>query len=194
MEKIFEKITAYDFLNSFIPGAIYVVLADRITRFSILSDDIFTNTVTIFFAGLVIGRIGSLIIEPLFRHIRINGKPFLNYSSYSDYVEAEKIDDTGIIRNLSTINNMYRSISTAMMCLLFTILVSDLWDVFLLDKLSWIILGTVFVLLVIFLFSYKKQTKYIKSRVDKTLQLRDKDISKDLKDDGALDIKEQLRK
>ena len=175
IEKIIEKITTYEILNSIIPGAIYVVLVDRLTRFSFQGENIFKIIVICYFVGLVIGRIGSLLVEPILCHKTKKGKSIAHFVPYNDYVEAEKIDDSGHIKELSTINNMYRNLITTMLALFITYIISKIWDCVIVNYLTWIIPVAIVLLIILFIFSYRKQTGYINKRVNKVLNDEHKD-------------------
>jgi hypothetical protein len=109
----------------------------------------------------VISRIGSLILEPFLKWVR-----FVKFADYSDFVVACKEDPK--IDVLSETNNMYRSLCSLLMVLVLT------W------AYSWFELGwpwirnwdlpvSVLLLLAIFMFSYRKQTRYITKRVNANL-------------------------
>lgn len=87
-EKIIEQLSAYEILNNIIPGAIFVVLADRMTMFSFQTDNVVADRVIFYLAGLIIGRVGSLVIEKFLNWIR-----FVIFAPYPDYVKAEKKDN-----------------------------------------------------------------------------------------------------
>lgn len=113
-----------------------------------------------YFLGLICGRIGSLIIEPVLKKIG-----FVKFSQYSKFVEASKKDQK--LELLSEVNNMYRTFCA----MLFTFCVVKLYDNLSFDYpilITLIPYLSFFVLIVIFLYSYKKQTAFIKSRVETT--------------------------
>ncbi len=106
----------------------------------------------------MVSRIGSIFIEPVLKFIK-----FLKFADYKRFVNASKADTR--IDTLSEVNNMYRTI-----CSLFLILIAIKGFEWLSTK--WLFLAeskiealTVFLLL-LFLFSYRKQTNYITKRID----------------------------
>lgn len=113
LEKILDRISNYDFLNCIIPGAVYVAFAERITSFHFLSGHPFRDFILIYFCGVVLGRISSLIVEKVLKKTKV-----IKFAPYADFIDAEKEDKA--IRNLSIINNMYRSFVSVLLCLLVT--------------------------------------------------------------------------
>jgi hypothetical protein len=106
---------------------------------------------------MVISRIGSLVVEPgLIR------SKFVKYADYSHYLAAVK-DDSKLEILLET-NNSYRSVLSLLLCVgltaTWTTITSDYPELH--DYSKHIITALLFG---IFLFSYRKQTKYIAARV-----------------------------
>lgn len=165
---IIEKISVYEIVNNVIPGSIYIVMMESLTRFRILTGSLFFDVVLIYFAGLVISRIGSLFLEPLFRWEYKKGKAFLVFAPYGDYLKAEMIDKSGRVRYLSMVNNMFRCLTATVFCILLTVIYNFMqpklysWGI---NNNSLTVIGSVFLVL-LFAFSYKKQTEYVKKRVE----------------------------
>ena len=107
--------------------------------------------------GLIISRIGSLILEPLLKRIK-----FVRFADYEDYVEAVKLDSK--IDIFSEQNNMYRTLCSLSIVLVFLKIFDELKHLCpLSDDANGIMILAV--LLVTFLFSYRKQTQYVVKRV-----------------------------
>lgn len=157
MDKILEKLSSYNIFNYLFPGAVFCVIADRYFTIPLLQDSIIEGLFLYYFVGLVISRFGSIAIEPLLMRLRI-----IQYSDYSDFVKASKADPK--IEILSESNNMYRSLlsAVALLCLIIVTnkLVIDHPDFG--DCVKYALLPA---LIVLFGFSYKKQTDYISKRV-----------------------------
>lgn len=157
MENIINKISSYNLFNYLLPGILFVVITKYFTQYSFIQNDVIIGAFVYYFIGLVISRIGSLVIEPMFKKIK-----FLKFTDYKDFVSASKIDSK--IDILSEANNTYRTL-----CSLFLLLL--LFRIYQLinDKFQWlnyynpyILLGLLFIM---FLFAYRKQTKYITKRI-----------------------------
>lgn len=177
MEKIVEifaeKITSYNIFNNLFPGIIFCFALNQTTIFNIRTDSILQNVFIYYFVGMVISRIGSLFIEKILKNIKIknkktkNNESFLAFANHSDYIQASKKDET--IKVLSETNNTYRTL----IALFFSLVIVKIYEMFLHDFLlkvidkNIIIIFLFVLLLVMFLFSYRKQTAYISRRVEK---------------------------
>ena len=170
--KILDNISVYEVVNNIVPGSIYVVLVKYLTCFNILSGhDFYENVVLIYFIGLIISRIGSLIVESVLRYESKWWKAFLKFAPYSDYLQAEKLDETGRIRYLSMVNNMYCCMTSTAICVFLTLLFSYVWP-FVSAKngvINFMMIAGCILLILLFAFSYRKQTNYVRSRVEKIL-------------------------
>lgn len=158
MKELLDKLSSYNVFNYLLPGIIFSVIVTRFTEMRLLQFNIVIGVFVYYFIGLIISRIGSLLIEPLLKKTR-----FIKFSKYSDYVEAS--DKDKLIGILSESNNMYRTFIAMFLLIIFVkvyYLLSKSWS-YLVDWGDWIL---VFSLLIMFVFSYWKQTKYIKSRVE----------------------------
>jgi magnesium-transporting ATPase (P-type) len=157
MNDLLGKISSYNLFNYLLPGVILGVLASDVIRYPIAQRDIITAAFLYYFVGLVISRFGSLVIEPL-----LKGLAFVEFADYKDFVVASKKDTQ--IEILSEANNTYRTF-----CSLFSLLL--LLKLYLRIEGRFPVLkewdGTILaaLLLVMFLFSYRKQTSYITKRV-----------------------------
>lgn len=163
MKEIVEKISSYNLFNNLLPGVIYVGIIERVTTLSLIDENLFVSAFLCYFIGMIIGRVGSLLIEPLL--IKIG---FLRFKDYSDFIEASKKDEK--IDVLSEQNNTYRTLVTMTIFVMLTVPYDIVrnsfeqlksWDI-------WIITGGI---LILFVFSYRKQTKYIFKRVEKNIEV-----------------------
>ena len=160
MKDLIDKLSSYNIFNYFFPGILFVGLSEKITSSSLVQENLMIGLFLYYFIGLIISRIGSLILEPLLKLTK-----FVQFAEYKDYVTASKLDSK--IDLLSEQNNMYRTLcSLFIMLILFKIFdsIKDIlpWGD---DTSSFIFLIGV---LVMFLFSYQKQTKYIVERIKNT--------------------------
>jgi len=163
MKEILEKITTYNLFNYLFPGVLFAVALDELTSYSIHQENIVVGAFVYYFAGLVVSRFGSLIVEPFLKKIG-----FLKFVPYKDFVAASKADPK--IEILSEANNMYRTF-TALFVLLGILKIYELISINLLIPNEWSLFFLIVLLLVMFIFSYKKQTRYISERVNKTKQI-----------------------
>ena len=157
MKDILDKITSYNLFNYLLPGVLFVIIFEQFTSYSLVQENLVMGAFMYYFVGLVISRVGSLIIEPV-----LKGISFLKFSEYSDFVSASKSDS--VIGALSEANNMYRTFIAMLVLLLLLKAYEPLALKFpILNEQSSLIL--VILLLVMFLFSYRKQTGYITKRI-----------------------------
>lgn len=158
MKELLDKISSYNLFNYLLPGIIFAVVASRISRYSLVQEDLLLALFLYYFIGLVISRFGSLVVEPFLRRTG-----FVKFADYGDFVSACRKDEK--IELLSEVNNSYRTL-----CSLFVLLgVLKLWELLAikypaLQDLSMVVLAVL--LFAMFLFSYRKQVKYIRKRVE----------------------------
>jgi hypothetical protein len=157
MEKLLDKISSYNLFNYLLPGVLFVVILNKFTVYSFVLNDFIVDAFICYFIGLVISRFGSLVIEPTLKKIR-----FLKFAKYVDFVTASKKDPK--IEILSEGNNTFRTLS-AMFVLLVLLKVYE-WIEFSFPALKeWNPHILIVLLLVVFLFAYRKQTQYITARI-----------------------------
>lgn len=164
LKVIIEKLSQYNFLTNILPGTILSVVLTYWVGYNLLEvDDWYLQGIIFYFVGLVNNRFGSLVVEPLSKKCKI-----VKFAKYTDYLKAEKKDD--MIRTLNTENNVFRSCASLCMLAIIAQLLS------LLEKnWNWLhnlpnehkTICILAAILVLFGFSYRKQTSYIKKRVDK---------------------------
>lgn len=157
MKDILSKLSSYNLFNYLFPGILFVIVASKVTHYSLIQQDVVIGVFLYYFIGLVVSRFGSLVIEPILRKTS-----FLRFADYEDFVAALKKDEK--LELLSEVNNTYRTL-----CSLFTLLLLlKLYEV-IETKLpflaEWNVLVLLVLLLVTFLLSYRKQTGYIIKRI-----------------------------
>lgn len=173
MDTVFDKLTewisAYEIMNHIVPGGVYIILADRLTSFSFLTEHILANIILFYFAGVILGRIGSLIIEGGMEKVQHEKCWFyIHKAPYKDFIQAENKDSARKLHQLLMVKNMYRTLAATAFSLFLTVLYD--WGLSLLSagnlfrRIS--ILLTCLILLFLFLFSFRKQTRYIRLRVE----------------------------
>lgn len=179
MESLINKISEYEVLNNFFPGIIFCYLVNRFTPFNISSGNEFVNLFVYYFVGLIIGRLGSIILEPIFYHgdqptnedfekiiageeYKPKNKPLVLRTPGKYYYAAEKTDKT--IPTLNSKNNMYRSFIALFICFLLVKVYSiTLYRYCKVSNLVLLLAGSA-ALVILFIFSFKKQTDYIMKR------------------------------
>lgn len=161
MKDIFDKISSYNFFNYLFPGVVFALIVENILEYKLVQTDIITGFFVYYFIGLIISRFGSLIIEPTLKKIN-----FLKFSNYEDFVNSSRKDEK--IELLSEVNNTYRTLVSMLVIILCMIIIEFITRKFpFLKDLDPIIL--IIILLIMFLYSYKKQTNYITKRINAIL-------------------------
>ena len=157
MNELLSKLSSYNLFNYLFPGIIFAFVADRVTGYHIVQQNLVYGLFLYYFIGLVVSRFGSLIIEPI-----LKGLKFLRFAEYKDFVAACKKDDK--LEVLLEVNNTYRTLCSLSLLLpllrLYELLENSV--PFLKVWRGILILVALFFL---FLFSFKKQTGYIVKRI-----------------------------
>jgi hypothetical protein len=165
---IIHKMSTYNIFNYLFSGTIFVVLINYLDNINlyIYSPVVYINIINLFiiyFIGLTISRIGSLIVEPFYK------KCIIKFDNYSNFIKVEKIDKK--LNILSEQNNIYRTFTSLFLILIVFHFIKkcDLNICILLKKYYKEIL--IIFLFILYSRSYYKQTKYIKDRIK--YQLKD---------------------
>ena len=165
MKDLLDKLSSYNIFNYLLPGTLFVGLGKEISSYSFVQDNLLIGLFLYYFIGLIISRLGSLILEPLLKNKKIK---FVKFAPYEDFVKASKLDPK--IEIFSEQNNMYRSLCMLSIALILLKIYDLVWGSRSLDNVT-IIFIFLIGLLVLFLFSYKKQTeKYVVKRVKIALE------------------------
>ena len=157
MSEFLEKLSSYNLFNYLFPGVVFCLLADKVFSFSLIQEDMVVGIFLYYFVGLVISRIGSLIIEPVLKKIG-----FIAFADFSDFLSASKNDPK--IETLSEVNDMYRTIVSLVFSLTLIAvyqIIESKWPIFA-DYSNYIVIIFLFC---IFLYSYRKQTDYVVKRI-----------------------------
>jgi len=159
MEKLLEKISAYQFLNYLIPGLIFVYSIEYLGIYDLQDDNVLLMLFGGYFAGMVLSRLGSLLFEKYLLKWK-----FIEFASYKDFKEAELKDSK--ITTLSTENNTYRTLLATffLLFIMYGISLIPCVSDFMHSKWMWLVVLAL--LCVLFLFSYRKQTSYVRKSVE----------------------------
>ncbi len=157
MNELLAKLSTYNLFNYLLPGVIFAAAASKISRHQLIQKDVVTGLFIYYFLGLVISRFGSLVIEPLLKRTS-----FVRFANYADFVTAARVDPK--IEILSEANNTYRTLCSLLTLLLLLRVYSRVEERHPCIE-GWTVTAAIGALLVMFLFSYRKQTSYITKRV-----------------------------
>lgn len=162
LNELLNKISSYNIFNYLLPGAVFAFLFETITGKKVAPSDLLTIAFVYYFIGLVISRVGSIIIEPLLKNLKV-----IKFLPYSDYISASSQDRK--LEIFVEVANMYRTLTS--MCLL--LLLVAIIELFTLknnvdqDTVQIIFYSS---LVLLFVFSYIKQSNFIKERIKKANQ------------------------
>ena len=154
MDEIIKKISAYDLLNTLVPGAALVFFLRVFGYLEFGEDDALFLVVLAYILGTIASRIGSLILEPL----AIKRDWFER--DYASYIKAQKDDDR--LLTLTAIANMYRTLAGSLIVLAILALGSLVPDGYRL----WLYIGYGVAIFLLFFCGWVKQERYVQRRVD----------------------------
>lgn len=165
---IINKISSYQIFNYLLPGIIFVNGIEYTTSLSFPNEDIVFRFVIYYVSGMILSRIGSMIIGPLCK------KYFLVvYSSYENYLKTLKKDKKLDI--LVKENNTYRTLIATFIAI-FLIYVFDHFHWFhLLNNSPWSMCIYLLLLIILFVCAFRKQTSFIRKRVHHNMNINDID-------------------
>lgn len=168
LKLLVEKLSQYNFLTNILPGTVLCLILKSIVGVNIIPDDYYQASIVFYFVGMVNGRVGSILIEPILKKTKI-----VVFIPYSEFISAEKRDDK--ITILSQENNAYRSyISVAFIALALYISTRILALKPLTISIDYKII-LLLALFILFLFSYRKQTNFVRKRVEHRSQRGEND-------------------
>lgn len=174
IKNLVEKISSYDILNNLFPGVIFCSIVERTTRLHFLLERL-GGFVFILFCRNDYKPYGSIFIEKILKSIKVRNKKtkekdkFLKFAPYGDYIEASEANS--FIKVLNETNNTYRTI----IAMLVVVMGAKLYDWLLYDLIddlgvagsNSVFLIACLLITMLFIHSYKKQTDYIRGRVEK---------------------------
>lgn len=158
MNNVIEKLGSYQIVTNLLPGAFFGLALKFFFELSLPTENIGEEILVYYFIGFIINRIGSLIVKPILEKMK-----FIQEAPYPDYLKA--VQGEAKLDILSETNNYFRSTLTC--CILLPIV--GLMQM-LIENVSWINRGwkgcAIVFLIVLFLFSYRKQTNIVKRRTE----------------------------
>ena len=170
IKDLLERLSSYNVFNYLLPGVLFAAIGDKLSTYTLLHDDIVVALFVYYFYGLVISRLGSLIVEPLLKRSH-----FVRFAPYKDFVAASRVDTK--IELLSETNNMYRTLCALFICLIGLRGIDDLFQYLSITPKNALVFGSI-ALFVLFAFAYRKQTAYITQRISKHLEESTNDTTK----------------
>lgn len=142
--------------------------------YKIAPDAILYRVFVYYITGMILSRLGSTIVEPLYKKAC-----FVVYAKYKNFLDASANDSKLDILVLE--NNTYRTLIATFISLLL---------LFLIDQIQWLhdkyqhpisIAIYLFLLVLLFSLSFRKQTDFIRRKVHRDLRLTDSNEKESLK-------------
>jgi uncharacterized membrane protein len=158
MKDILQKLSSYNIFNYLLPGIVFVGLLRLFTSYNLIVNEVIVGAFLYYFIGLIISRIGSLVIEPILKKTSL-----IKFSDYGKFISASKKDEK--IELFSEVNNMYRTFISMLLILLLIVIYEKFSSFINLSHFVKAIIGLIS-LIIIFILAYKKQTGYINKRID----------------------------
>lgn len=160
MKDLLDKLSTYNVFNYLLPGVLFAAFVDGLTSLSVLQKDVVIGAFLYYFLGSVVSRVGSLLVEPILLRMK-----FVQYAPYPAFLQAMKVDVK--IEILSEQNNMYR---TFIALFISVAVVVGYEKASLSISVLQVVAPYVCIvgLLLLYLFSFQKQTKYVMRRVEAT--------------------------
>ncbi len=156
IKDIIDKLSSYNLFNYLFPGFLFVIILNYTTSYSeVLMDRItvLEEIVIIYFTGLVLSRIGSLIIETILLKSSLI-KPL----NSKDYIQKSK--DNLKLEIIFEAMNMYRTLAS-MSLVLFILTLIEYFSHPEFSAQTLVFTLTEFLLFVLFSFAYSKQRKKV---------------------------------
>ena len=158
IKAILEKLSSYNILTNIIPGAVLCVVLRYLVGYDLFADNNwFVLGVLFYILGVINNRFSSLVIGPFLTWIK-----FVKPCSYKEFIKTENVDPKVTV--LSTENNVFRSyiavFCLSLLALLYKTVLSK-WAI-LSDNINLVVLV---ILVILFAFSYRKQTKLLSQRI-----------------------------
>ena len=154
-----DKLSQYNFVTNILPGTMLCLMLKHIVGYDLfVTNEWYQMGIIFYFVGMVNNRFSSLVIELTMKKTKI-----VKFSNYKEFIAAEKKDSK--ITVLSMENNVFRSyISVCTISLIASLfkLIAD--NVNWIDE--WKMQFLLVALLLLFMLSYRKQTSYVRERVE----------------------------
>jgi len=158
IKDILDKISSYNIFNYLLPGILFVFITKETIGYNLIQENNLIGAFLYYFIGMVVSRFGSLFIEPFLKKIK-----FVKFSDYKNFVVASKKDSK--IDLLSEVNNTYRTI-LSMTILVVLLKVYSHFKITCGVSHNMSVLIAITFIVILFLFSYRKQTNYITKRIE----------------------------
>lgn len=160
MNELLTRISSYNIFNYLVPGTLFWILGGAFRLLPDAPKDLVLQLAAFYLSGLVLSRIGSLLLEPLLKLVR-----FIRYRDYASYVDACRVDEG--LKHLVEVSNTYRTLAATFLVLLIMSISSAVPFGHYIPETLQIPLGFAG-LSALFCVSFRKQTSYVSRRIEAT--------------------------
>ena len=155
---MFDKLDAYNLIANLVPGAA-LVYALHFSKFPVPDPEkIGAFLLTAFVVGVATNRLGSLVLDPVLRRVG-----FLHKKDYQAFLGSEKQDAR--LETLVANSGLYRTFVTAGLVYL-TLLATNCVFAAIGIKPNIVFILVAVLGMVIFLFAFRKEDDYIRTRMN----------------------------
>lgn len=159
---LLDKLSQYNFLTNILPGSVLCIIMKYLVGYNLIPDDYYQAGIVFYFVGLTNSRVGSLVLGPILKAVS-----WVKFAPYPEFLQAEKEDAKLTILNQE--NNVFRSYVSVMFISAIGYIYKNCsidWCHFFGDEPLVLLIA----LLVLFLFAYRKQTSFIRKRVEEFMK------------------------
>lgn len=157
-----EKVSSYQIFTFLFPGAVFLALLSLVYSKSIPETTIWEKLFLCYTVGMIISRIGSLILEEFLFWLGKRFGVFLERIDYKNIIIAERKDTK--VNMLLQVSNTYRTMAAVFFTLLILAAVNECTSLDL--QFSCGVVWFSFIMSILFFLSFVKQYYYAKKRVD----------------------------
>ncbi len=157
-----EKVSSYQIFTFLFPGAVFLALLSHVYSKPLPETNIWEKLFLCYTVGMIISRIGTLIIEEFLFWLGKRFGGFLERIDYKNVILAERKDTK--VNMLLQVSNTYRTMAAVFFTLLIVAVVNKCTSLDLQFSCGLIWFSVIMVIL--FSLSFIKQYNYVKKRVD----------------------------
>lgn len=159
MDELIKKIETYNIINYLLPGMIFSISFKYLTDINISNSNAAIAIAEYYFIGLVLSRIGSIVIKALLKKCKI-----IKEEEYEVFIDKEKEDEK--ISILVRDGNQYRTFIATFVVLALI----ETYNIIKGNTDKWITLIAFLVLIILFILSYRKQLIFITKRIKRDVK------------------------
>lgn len=154
--RFLAKLYSYNIFNYLFPGVIYSFFLSFFLGIDYLDYNLLVLLFVFYFIGMIISRIGSLVIEPVLIKFKM-----LKRREYRDFAKAEMKDKK--IALLSEQSNTYRTLAALFLVILISFIIASVSGF---RSFCWFYYVSACLGLILFSCAFVKQNDYINKRID----------------------------